>query len=295
MNRDKGISTNNNRMNVTVPDRLTSHPLVEMIQQLFKEQKPDRDGLLIPPTGGGYLDVRASRECLGRALCIADTLLKEAGRQGYQITTDTQEGTTITVDGEPLEFKIGEKLKRVPAKQSYRAKMGGYCHDDSTGLIPSGVMRITVSGSWLRSTKVWEDGPRKGKIEEQLATILEELRSFAGAVRQRRIEYEEQRRQREAEQEERRKLKEAEEQERQRLETLRRKEDARRTQLRHDAQLWGECHRIRSYLNAVEQTAREQCKITEPDSEFVRWITWAQGYVDSIDPLQDLERYQLDV
>lgn len=165
------------------------------------------------------------------------------------------------------------------------------------GLTPSGNLRLTIYAPPLSNygkKTAWEDGPKKGKVEQQIGKILDSLEPFADGIKKERLEREEWNRRWKIKEEERRKRKAAQLVERQRFEAERRKVEARRTQLHEDARIWNECHRLRAYVDAVEQSARERGLSVESNEKLGRWLAWAREYIESIEPLHRLGRYHVE-
>ncbi|MBS1914074.1 MAG: hypothetical protein JST22_18955 [Bacteroidetes bacterium] len=260
-------------------ERSTSaRQLVEQVRVLLREPR-SRTSMLPPIWRRQPLDIRASPNCIERALCIAEMFLSGIEQRGHQVIVPFKghEPATLLVNGETLGFRIDEKRNRVSVPSSRRT------WPNETELIPSGVMRVTIYHPPLKSyrrEKVWEDGPRKGKIENQMGVILDGIELLTDDIKQYQAYLEEVWRQQAIKREEERRMKD-----------LLRKEEVRRRQLYDDAQLWAECTRMRAFVDTVEEAALKH--VADTESELVQWIVWARNYITSIEPLHDLGRYSL--
>lgn len=71
------------------------------------------------------------------------------------------------------------------------------------------------------------------------------------------------------------------------MEITRRTDSVRKERLLKTVPLWHKVERIREYVAAVRDEAlRRTCQI-EAESEFGRWLRWAEQYVEFIAPLGD--------
>jgi len=65
----------------------------------------------------GKLDIRVSKDNIGRALKIFDTLIKAAKLRGHKIEI-RYDNTYIVVLGQSIEVKLREQTKRIPSKDT---------------------------------------------------------------------------------------------------------------------------------------------------------------------------------
>jgi hypothetical protein len=57
--------------------------------------------------------------------------------------------------------------------------------------------------------------------------------------------------------------------------------------LKQHREAWEESERRREFLRACEASLTEQKGELAPDSAEARWLRWAHGYADRIDPLKN--------
>ena len=232
------------------------YPLVRSVQTANKtgavEWRTDwNTGIMVPP-GGTYLDVRASRFALERILRIADLVLKKCEEHGYPVAVsdDGKAKTSIAVSGERLGLRIDEKVSEVLYRDSWRAKHSSFACEapPKYGWTPSGLARVVIYEPrhyYRKQLKVWIDGPRYGKIEGRVDSIVETLDSLAQKVKARRRMWDEEL--------ERQRIR-REEAERLRAEQNRVAD--RGNQLEIDARLWERCRLLREYVDAIEEASR---------------------------------------
>ncbi len=117
-------------------------------------------------------------------------------------------------------------------------------------------------------------------LENMLNKILIYIARRLWHDKKQRLEREEWHRQRELERQ-----KEREERQRQaRIEELRRREQQRKDDLCQQASDWIESHNIRSYVKAIEESAKAG-KIENSQEELKEWTQWALMCADELDPI----------
>lgn len=258
---------------VQVPERIThSHPIVAEFRRLLSKARADDYGRL---WSHPRVPLKVSRQSLGRALRILDTLLKAAIKQGYAVNYDDDRGELVaTVDGERLKLSIEEPAQRFPVPPpenppSYWSQQYRY--------EPTGRLAVKLEGCWLRGVRRhWQDGARQ-RLETQLGHVLATLQVAANLLKTQRAE--------EA-------IREAQRQimRRRRARQRRRHEllQARGRQLQAEAASWEAARQLRAYLAALAasgggHTAQQQ-----------RLARWGQTYADHLDPLVPFRRDDLD-
>jgi hypothetical protein len=255
------------------------HPLIVKTQQALKGIKPDTTGLIV--TGRqGVLEVRISPSGIPRALRIMDALIKALEKRGFQVTlkkeTEWQWSTRVSILGEDIAFALWEGNEAyepvlTPAQQREKEKYPFMY--DRAHYRPSGKLSLRIRDSYsVRRSDGWEDNDKK-KVEERLNTFVMALIRKALREKMERME----RQKREREWQERRRLQE--EQERQR-----REQQARLEKLEQEVTAWNKSQLIREYVEAVGKAAEKQGADLCSDSELSRWITWARGVADWLDP-----------
>jgi hypothetical protein len=96
---------------IVVPEHLhRPHRLVTRTRESLRPSRPDAIGA--PPTPGGTLEVRVSRQQLPRALRIFDALLKACEERGFSIVAgeERHSGVKIKVRGEELSVSIPSRI-----------------------------------------------------------------------------------------------------------------------------------------------------------------------------------------
>ncbi len=64
-------------------------------------------------------------------------------------------------------------------------------------------------------------------------------------------------------------------------------EQERRYYLDQHREAWSQSQRPREFLHACEASLVERKGELEPDSAEAKWLRWAYGYADRIDPLKN--------
>lgn len=228
--------------------------------------KDFEDRLRVVPDGKGLACLVSPGQRV-RALLIWDTILRTGEASGLSFSV--ADGTTIEGFGGCAKismFEIVTKNERTP-EQFFR--------DD----LLTGTLRIVCGGADCPTIRVTDE---KGKpLEDQLHGLITKIvKALAGMKERRdarlqreeenRRRWEEQRRAEEARQEQRRIAAEDAAQER-----------ARRDQLAKEADNWAQAQRIRDYIAAVAQSDTYRPNPEGSD----KWLRWAQGVADSLDPL----------
>lgn len=258
---------------IPCPERLEdAHPLsLKTIRALETAKTGDR-GILIP-RNKIYLDIRVTRDCVNRACLIMDTLVKGLVDREYDLTIEQGDPakTIISVEGEPIEIGIDEKIRAVDhvitpkAKAEYDGYIGWTPRYDH---VPTGELTLKIrNATYLGVRQTWADG-KVQKLEDCLGKFIAGLHHAAQAIREHRIERERQKLEWE---EKNRRWKE-----RQRLEHL---EKQKIEKLSEDVKNWQTAENIRGYLKEISKLKDEVEGLND-------WIEWARCYVDKIDPLK---------
>lgn len=287
---------------IKVPTKLSSpHHLVYKARQILQARTSDSDGFVSPPYDAQCLDIRVTKALVGRALRVADTIIKELARQEIPVTTfkyrRDESRTTFEVQGIKFGLKVDEKSNRVPwkvySKSVSPSNIRSFFHSN-TVLVPSGLLRVTLSlGASYQPKKEWIDRPKKGKVEEQVTDIIASIPKMIEQEKQRQADIEEWNRQWEVEQEKRRQHLERINKTKQRLEQRNQQIHKRIALLREHTREWKKCNELRAFIAEVEKKADQQGMTIAPESDLGQWIRWARKYVKAIDPLQKIEDYHL--
>jgi hypothetical protein len=259
---------------IVVPERsLRPHPIVAALlaehERRRRETRHERDPILralTSPPDWSETDHRRHR--------ILDTLFKAAERQGLKVKEEKPRRLYFESNGEQIEFKLREKLRRVlrlpTAEEKRRFKSGlGGINMEATGTLlfsietylPSPLKRI-----WTETP----DRPMEGTVGDILAALL-----LAGPLlAQRTREREEENRRRQEEEHRRRQEAERE-----------RQDDNRWRRFIELAEKCRQVHDVRQFLAMIEQHPEEA--ETHPDGKnTLHWLVWARERLAAWDPLR---------
>ncbi|MEV8514236.1 hypothetical protein [Dactylosporangium sp. NPDC051484] len=226
-----------------------------------------------------------SRQQLPRALRLLHALVTEAERRGHTVElspepaagygyrhwTGANDGhITISVGGHSTDLRILEE--GMPSRAHWeRTNYHGPAYTTNTG---TGRLRIECTGYGGREgrTSRWSDGQQQ-RLADKLPAVLAEVEIRAAEDAHRHVEAarraaEEQRRRDQAQADAHDRYLEAE----------------RGRQLLDQAHRWRLAQQARAYLDAVRTTVAAQ---TTGDATTEAWLSWAQTYVDTLDPLHD--------
>ncbi len=226
------------------------------------------------------LDIDVSKEQRRRALRIMNALIRGFEARGWKVDlgTGNDRKSYVTIFGQRLPFGIREMRKKVtdpPAKPERRLDGRMYTPWRSR-------RRDEYSGPLAFVIRYdWGSGVLKSWVETKTRRLEERLSDFIiSLVKAGYEELEAARRSAERERE----RQEAEE--RWRAEEQRREAEAARVRaLLQQAESWGTSRRLDGYLMAVRAAAESQPGGLQADTELHAWLTWAESYARSIDPL----------
>jgi len=266
-----------------------AHPLVRKTSQALR-------GTAKSPTAfvgnwqEPHLDVQVSRDLLSRALLVMDALLKAFEERGWKISLWSKERdrendrkSYVKVLGKQVPFGIRERIKKVenpPAKPVKLLSGGMYTPLQSKYRdVPSGRLSLVLRSSWGNGVTTSLDDTPKLRVEDRLnefvvevvARAYEDLEWDAGREDNERtwaIKAD-------------RRAKEARRLEQERL---------RVAALEEHAVNWNKSQLLTSYLTAIRAAVQERLGPAEPDKAFEEWLSWAEAYAASLNPL----RAQLD-
>lgn len=269
---------------IVVQARLTSpHPLIEKTKTILGNIESSGDNGIITAWRDECLDIRVSRQSLGRALRLMDALLKALESRGFKVSIAGRSYgrvdhiTTVTVFGEAHEFSLKENLDQVthePPKESKKKETSWMPSPPKFDYFPSGRFTLSIAGyvgEGGRSS--WSDG-KKQKVENCLNAFIIGLIKASVLSRARKLEWE-------------RVEKERLELARRRIEEEQKREEEKKQiqALISEAQAWKHSQQIREYVTAVRSMAIEKHGEVTPGSELDKWIAWAKQLADRLDPL----------
>lgn len=257
------------------PELVRPHRLVANTLKALARQKPDIDNMLIV-TGHDCLDVRVSPLQMDRALRILDAVVKGLDDRGYSVSAgvSSQYHTSVTVDGVELGFRLKERSTRVKRQQQQLPDKRGLTWERTTDLLPTGELRLEIMVfDYIRLgvKTTWSDGKMQ-RLEACLDEFVVGLRVAAKA----KAEYEAKRERERREDTERAIRRQIEEQ-------RRREEEERIKELLRQVDLWIRSQQVRAFVATFKDNR------TELDVGTAKWLEWAEGVADRMDPLLKAE------
>lgn len=163
---------------IHVPDRFSSpHQLVRRTRKNWLANK------LFEPTS---LDLRVSKGARGRALRIADAIIRELERRGNSVVVDGHRKTFAVVGGEKVGFYIEERFTRHETELTEDEKER-HVYKPRFEFEPSGRLSLRIDGYSRDIQHGWSDGVRQ-KVETVLPEFLDSLERYAERERIRRQE-----------------------------------------------------------------------------------------------------------
>ena len=248
------------------------HPLIKEYQDyLIKKKVRYLDRGRINPKREKLITIKVSPNLLIRGLRLMNSFLELAKAKGWPVKIN--EGynnyeTILTVDEEDVAIELVEKLQM---KDRVRDENDTYDWGGKEWL-PTGILLFRITNvSWSGVRQNWTDGKRT-PIEKRLESFCSGILAASKLLKEKKTERELTNQRYEAE---RQKAQEAE--------LLRHQEKVNIQALEEKALLWEKTTRIRNYLNAVEEKAKQNCSAN--DEKFKEWLKWARDYVDIIDPI----------
>lgn len=254
---------------IVVPERIKEwHPVVAAAREALARPIIDQRGM--PQTRGNGLNISVSVALQGRALKVADSLLKALEKRGYTV----QQGKhrfEVVMFGVALRLRFYEPSLRsdyVPsAAQLAEKAKSGWSYWPKWQFTPSGRLQVMADDGY------------GGKItDSDRHSVEQQLNKLIGLMANRAVGF--------LISNERQAIEDAE---RQRVRDIvlerKRRQDAekqRLAKLEVDAQNWRRAQAIREYLNALEQSAEQQ-KLSTEQLELLRW---GHAKADWLDPLK---------
>ena len=261
---------------ITVSSKGTRwHPMVITTKDAL--DTPHNAGRGLPSPHGEGLDISVSSGLRTRALRLANALVKAIEKRGFKVIPGTRH-LELNVFGEPFSLSIVEPNRRsdyAPTKQELAAKARGeWTYWPRYVFTPSGRLEVRCNGITVK------DGTHQA-VEDQLSKLIIAI-AIAIAIARRSINMLRSRKE-SARDEEQRLLKRAEAAARK----VAQEEEIRRLEeLKQSALSWQQAQLIRTYVVALEATARS-------DAE-KQYVEWAKAKADWLDPTLDAPDVMLD-
>lgn len=236
-----------------VPSKLTKPHVLIIVAKARLEEILEREYSIMRPSykSGEVLDIFVSKNKLGRALRLFDTLIKVLYIRNHSVEI-RYNTTEVILFGEHIELKLREKFKKIT---------DGLGKWDSTKYVPTGVLYLT---SYRYPEHTWADG--KLPLEKQLANILAYLEIKGKKLHEESLE-------RETEN------KVLEEKKRLQKE-VRIRQDAELNDFRFllkKVERWQQLKLIRGYIEELEARSMENGHLSKDIND---WIAWARKKAD---------------
>lgn len=278
---DQSQASENKQIRIEVAETLRgAHELVSQANQQLQSAETDQYGLIVRPKDA-VLGITVSKPSLRRSLRIMDALLKGLERLGYHVTS----GPTVEIRDVCVTFRLTESLRTEKEEPQDHDLEGEYRFGHSRfnqKRVPSGLLTIEIEGAgyWFRGHRhVWRDTPKR-RLEDLLGKVAAGLVDFAAHRKEQLLE--EERRRREEQERERQRQEQARllAEKRQRFKAERARVDA----LLQQANNWKQSQELRDYIEAQRQKHVTNLGTVEPESDFARWLEWANQQADRLDP-----------
>jgi len=260
---------------IEVPDRLVKpHRLLSGRMTELRSLQVDDYGAI---WSGGLrqLNLRVSPQTLRRALRLMNTLFYALEARGYQFLIEDghKSSLRVRIHGEPIEFSLEEKFRRIERPQVKNKDLQPWEHERYQYLA-TGDLFLKITEWWGQGLrKTWSDG-KTAKVETCLNDFIIGLIKVAEVVKAERLK---------REQEERVRL---EAEQRRRDEEMKRQEElARREGLIKEAARWTQAQQVRAYIGALKEKVIAQHGEIQSGSQADQWLTWANRQADRLDPL----------
>jgi hypothetical protein len=269
---------------IAVPPELRRpHPVVSATREAAKGLKPDESGRLDVGRRPGVIYLHVSREQLRRSLLIAQAVVAEAGRRGWEIRSveksyNHRAGCAVVIRGHSYPFEIIEMTDRRPLDER---ELERWRRDNRYRLtyrpdleppqvhVPNGRLRLSLPDYNVKRAN-WTEGPR-GPLEGKLASVFVEL--------ERRADEDDRRDEERARLEEERRRAAEERAERERLTRI---EEGRAARLRGEVITWQLVRDVREYTGELRERLPE---LDEEDrTRIAAWCDWAEAWADRSDP-----------
>jgi hypothetical protein len=252
------------------------HPLVAQTIKALRGAKAESGSHLAPKSS--CLAVRVTLGSADRAMRIMDALINALAHRDMKVSIRRAEEqqsprTVVHLGDDEVQIAIEERFDRIPHVPTLRDKRLLSFQIPKHDYTPSGHLALRIEhGLPDRARTTWGDGKHQ-RVEDHLNAFIVGIVRAAELQRKQRIEWEERHRQWELQQE------------RERLEARRREIEASRARaLNHAVDGWSQAREIRSFLEAVRRAALETETPVE-DTPLGRWLTWAEGRANRLDPL----------
>lgn len=260
-----------------------THPLVAATREALSKRQADEYGRVSPSYDfrGACFDVRVSKPNVQRALLILHSLLRAFKNRGYHLGEQDQDSKQpyVEVLGRRFRLSIWEaskRQKRVLTKQERTEKeRDPWRSIKDYEYVPSGVLELHLDrGCYSSAARVCDT--QKMPLEQRLNQLIVCMLKAVD-----RAQIAEEQRRREAAEAEIVKLAAID------REIVARTNDVRVSRLLKAIPKWEDAVRIGGFIRAVRAEAERRLRTIDESSEIGCWLSWAESYLASIDPLAD--------
>ncbi len=223
------------------------------------------------------LDIRVSHEMLHRALRIMDAIVRALEVRGYslEVSDENSRSTYAVIKGERVQIHLWEKDNRSEREltEDENSRRSGYVSDRWV-FTPSGKLTFTIDEYWEECRrKNWTDRLHRA-LEEQLNDVMVGMITAAGALRLRKLKWQEEER-----------LRREDALRREQAERRRRDEEERRKLLENMFESWTRSQSLLAFIHVCEVTLGLAAPIPQDGPE-ANWLRWARGHANQLDPLK---------
>lgn len=262
------------------------HPLVIKARDAFPETGSREVAHSV--RSKGTLDLKVSRQLLGRALRILDALIKALESRGMPVSVGPEVHdhwgsrdwrrsfeTRALCNGESVTFSLREPEIKDRTPPDARQREKGWPWDrDTITYSPSGRLELAITNERLRGMRrTWKDAKRQ-RLEDCLGNFIVHVPIAAGKLAE--IHAEDARREHAWREEAERREAAAE---------RRREQEQRAAKLLERVNLWRQAEGIRSYVHAALAALEASGFPPEDEQKERDHLGWALEFADSIDPL----------
>lgn len=256
-------------------------PFVAAIRESLLQRNPDEYGRITRryDFADACFEVGVSKGNIQRALLLLQSLVKAFKSRGYEllVTGNKQKEARVRVFEREFRIAVWEPSHRKPRELTKQEQLNkerwGWTSARDYEHVPSGHLELHMNRGTYSSGAKFTD-TKKVRLEDRLNELVIDMLKEVDRHRQ-RVERE----RLEAIETEKRRLKALE------VEIVRRTESVREERLHKAVPRWQKSEQIKQYIAAVRQEALNRTGQIDEESEFGRWLHWAELYLDSIDPL----------
>jgi len=263
---------------ISVPEMLTTpHRLTVKLQKSLAKRKPNSHGRLLADIDD--IDVQVGPESVPRLLRIVDAFVKAAEIRGFTFglrDRESDRGLSILIEGQAVRFSLSEGSRRTSPPPLKDRDRSSYTYSAveyaPTGKLTFKILEYLGPGG----EPAWSD--RVGNpLENQLAEIMQALVQAAEELRQQAAK------------------RAREEQSAREREQARREAEIRHKKFTEDVANWSSAETIRCFIGQLEKELKNEPSKRTDYAE--RWLKWAKGYADNLDPFSEgidqfLDHYQ---